>query len=549
MLVIRFSWALLLIAGLLAGCTIPFPPCDLASLLYPTGAHLSGGSLRLGVISASRTFPFDLPGPLAETGAKLAVLDDVRWGFIEPQAPQDGVHAYEWDNETAALDTRVEEYQKAGFELVIVLRAWNTWARAVAPQGGQAAVAASTPPQAQYMADYTAWVAAVVERYDGDGSDDFPNLVDVDGDGNPDPVRYFQIEFEASNGVWWQGTDTATTVAEYLELLRAAATSARSAFPAVQILLAGIPALDLLDRFPTAAGLEDVVSNINPAVCGAIAGFAQTLTATDAYDIVAVHSAADYTGLPTLADWVATLAGNQTEVWITGATSAPALVGDPKALAVNPLFPIMGETLWASLENGFDSNHTTVETWHRAEQARLSFKKWVVAAWSGFDALVIGLEQDRKQLENLALQQRDLAFQGLLDQADGFDPPGQRPVIPALSLAQAQLGGYSGIEQLSGLGEGVYAFRFLVESLPVYALWYDDGVAQGPNDAPAEIQVQLPVHAPQLTAFTLPTTREQSGPDIEILTPAGGLLPLMLTETPIVLRGEWTAIFLPQVLR
>lgn len=546
---LRRALALLFVLALLAACSIPYPPCDLQAILYPGTGSLRGGSLRLGVIDASRTFPFDLPEPLSQTGASLAVLDDVRWGFIEPQAPQEDVHDYEWDNETAALDTRVEEYQRAGFQLVMVLRAWNPWARAVSPQGGQAASAASTPPQAPFMADYAAWVAAVVERYDGDGIEDAPNLVDVDGDGAPDPVRYYQIESEVANGVWWQGVSAQSATDEYIALLRTAAAAARGAYDGVRILAAGLPALDLLDGFPTAAGLEDVVSNIHPSVCGAIGAFSRILAAADAYDIVSVHSLADYTGLATLGAWIATLAGPDAEVWINGATSAPALLGDPRSLGVNPLFPTRGDELWSTLKDPSDPGHEAVSTWYRREQARLAFKKWVYAAVYGFEALVAGLEQDRPLLENPALEQRDLAFQGLLEEANGFEPPSVRPVAPALALAQAQLGGYSEVQRLEGLDGGVEGFRFLVSNLPVYVLWLDDGVAQGPEDPSPQRQFNLAVQAPQLTVFTIPTEPGQEGPTIDVLPASDGRLALTLSETPVILRGEWGALYLPRVRR
>lgn len=549
MRVLRICLALIAVAVVASACSIPYPPCELDAVRYPSGARLRGDSLRLGVINASPLFTSDLPDPLRQTQASIAVLDDVRWGRVEPEPPHNGIHTYEWDDESVALDTRVHAYQQAGFELVMVLRAWNTWARSVAPQGGLAAAGASTPPKPDNQGDYAAWIAAVVERYDADGIEDAPNLLDVDGDGQPDPVRYFQIETEAVTGVWWQSANANTATGDYLDLLRSARTAAKAANPDAQILLAGIPALDLLDGYPSSAGLEDVVRNINPAVCGAIVAYDQLLAAHDAYDIAVVHSAADYTGLFTLADWVQTLAGRDVPVWVNGGTSAPALTGDPTSLSVNPLFPVRGEAFWSSIQNVFDAQHQQVERWYRAEQAKLAFKKWVFAAWSGFDVLVLGLEQDRPQYENENLGQRDLAFQGILDPADGFSVPGQRPAVPSLALAQAQLSGYSHLQRLQGLGAGVQAFEFMVEGLPVYALWYDDGVAQGPNDAPAAIEIQLPVRAPQLTAMIAPTERGQTGPIIEILTPTDGLLSLTLTETPIILRGEWVATFLPQIVR
>lgn len=540
--------ALVLLAGLFAGCTIPHPPCDLDRVAYPAAAHLQGGPLRLGVIDASQNFPFDLPGALAPTHATLAVLDDVRWGYIEPEPPQGGAHQYTWDDEVVALDTRVHAYQQAGFELVIVLRAWNTWARATAPAGGIAAAAASTPPRPEYLVDYTTWVNALVERYDADGVDDFQGLVDVNGDGAPDPVRYYQIETEAVDGVWWQGASPDAATAEYIALLRGAATSARTAFSGVNVIVAGAPALDLLDDFPTPVELQDVVSNINPAVCGALLSFAQILQARDAYDIVSVHSVADYTGLATQSAWIATLAGRPTTVWITGATSAPALTADPQELRVHPLFPATtGEALWQSLKNPGDSRHQAVERWYRAEQARLAFKKWVYAAANGFDVLVIGLEQDRPTLENPHLGVRDLAFQGLLDQTDGSGPPSARPALPVLALAQTRLGRYSSVRRVADLGAGVEAFVFTVRGLPVYTLWYEDDVAQGPGEPQGAATVHLSVRAPQMTALTIPTERGQAEPTPTALMPIDGMITFDLGETPVVLIGDWPPVFLPRL--
>ncbi|MCP4167034.1 MAG: hypothetical protein GY759_14270 [Chloroflexi bacterium] len=543
MRIMRKIWALVVVAGLLAGCSVPYPPCELSALIYPSGIRLQGDTLSLGIIDASSRFTFDLPEPLRQSGATLVMLDDVRWGYVEPEPPQEGIHFYEWDDEIAALDTRVQTYQQVGFELGIVLRAWNTWARAASPQGGLAAAAASTPPRVEYRADYAAWVEAVVERYDGDGVDDYPGLVDTDGDGSVDPIRYYQIETDAVSGIWWQGATPEQTVSDYLFLLDAAAEAARRASPQATILLASIPGLDLLDQFPTPEGLEDIVTNIDPAACGAIAAYAELLQKENAYDIATVSSAADYTGLATLSDWIATLAGRPLEVWITGSTSAPALTADPQSLSVNPLFPGNGESLWANLQQGDD----TTERWYQAEQARLSVKKWVYAAWSGFDALIVGLEQDRLLLENPTLGKRDLAFQGMLDQADGLVAPGQRPVIPALALAQAQLSGYTAIRQLAGLGDGVEAFELLLESSPVYVLWYDDGIAQGPHDAPVSTTVHQPVRASKFTALTVPTASDQQGPEIDILYADDGILELTLTETPVILRGEWAAQYWPSI--
>jgi hypothetical protein len=534
--------SLLILVGLGTGCALPYPPCEPEAILYPDGRALKGHGLRLGVINASPLFPADLATALRALQADLAVIDDVRWGLVEPEPPRGEEHTYLWDEEVVALDTRVQAYQQAGFEPILVLRAWNVWARAVSPEG---TTVASTPPRPEYEDDYAAWVAAVVERYDADGVDDFAGLVDTDGDGRPNPVRYYQIETEAVNGYWWQGVEAASAVDDYLRLLHLAGTAARGAYDEVRILVATVAGLDLLDGFPTPAELSDIVTNIHPSVCGALGGLRRLLAARADYDIIAVHSLGDYTGLATLAAWVATLAPADTPVWITGTTSAPALTGDPQVLRVRPRYPRDGEALWAALQHPQAPDHATVAAWYRAEQARLAFKKWVYAAVYGFEALVLGLEQDRPDLENPALGQRDLAFQGLLEPADGSGPPAPRPALTALALAQAQLGGYRTAQRLSGLGPHVQAFVFTVEGLPVYVFWYDDGVARLPADPPVSTTITLPVRSPLLTLFTVPTQREQTGPVVTPVIPVAGRVHLTITETPVILRGEWVSLYWP----
>ncbi len=529
------------LAWLISACTVPAPACELDGIRYPAGQRLQGEPIRLGVIDASHLFLTQLPDGLRTSQAQLAVLDDVRWGYIEPNPPQNGNHNYHWDAPAVQLDSRVAAYQDAGFELVMVLRAWNPWARVAGPQGGLAAAAASTPPKSEYLDDYAVWVQAVVERYDGDGVDDMPGL--------RHPVRYVQIETEATTGIWWQGLSPETAASDYVTLLRTASQAARAASPDVRILLGGIAATDMLDRDPSPADLEDVVRHISPDVCGALTAFQAILAATDAYDIVAVHSIADYTGLFTLADWVATQVGNGKPVWITGATSAPALTADPQMISVNPLFPGEGETYWEALRDPSHPDHAGVARWYRAEQARLAFKKWVMAAWAGFDVVVLGYEQDRPTYERPEYGLRDLAFQGML-------APGEetltRPVIHALATAQGQLGGYAAMERLMGLGPGVYAFEFIVEGQPVTAMWYDDGVAQGPADPPASISLTLATREPSLLVFTIPTRPGQTSPDVTTFTPENGVVTFPLTETPIIIRGQVEAslshaIFMPFV--
>ncbi len=531
------SWRVwLVLGGILlgvAGCVTPAPACQMEAIPYPQDRVLTGGSLQLGVIDASPRFLYELPSGLKQTQAPLAVLDDIRWGFIEPNPPENGVHTYRWNDPSARLDDRVAAYQDAGFQLVMVLRAWNPWARAFGPSGGMAGSLASTPPAAPYLNDYAAWVQALVERYDGDGIADSPSLRDVDGDGQVDPIRFFQIETETVSGTWWQGASPASWAEDYLTLLKTARHAAHQASEDAHILLGAIPATDLLDGSPAQADLQDAITHMDPAVCGALTAAVTILAATDSYDIVTAHSLADYTGLPLLAQWLATLIPPEKPVWLMGVTTGPALTADPQIIAAHPLYPAQGPSLWEALRDPSHPDHELVRTWYQGEQARLAFKKWVVAAASGFDVMVAGYEQDRPLYEHPEYQLRDLAFQGMLNPGES---PLTRPVVHALATAQAHLSGYEAVRQLQGFGPGVWAFEFIVEKEPVYVFWYDDGIAQGPREATPTTSLRLRTDETQVLAFSIPTLPGQTSPSMQLYIPDQGEVTLTLGETPIIIR-------------
>ncbi len=89
----------------------------------------------------------------------------------------------------STLDRLVREYQQAGFrECMIGLKSESAWASV---QPFPLEPSPNLAPKPEYMDDYEAWVGAVVERYDGDGIDDFADL--------EHPLRYYEIGVEFSS--------------------------------------------------------------------------------------------------------------------------------------------------------------------------------------------------------------------------------------------------------------------------------------------------------------------------------------------------------------
>jgi hypothetical protein len=124
----------------------------------------------------------------------------------------------------------------------MVLRSKSDWAAAPAYRtdllGGFGG--ASTPPKPDQWDAYGDFVRCVVERYDGDATNDMPGL--------RRPILDYEIESEAAVEIYWQGT-----AEEYLRLLKLAYSQVKAANPRARLIASGIGIPDLFDD---AAGAE-----------------------------------------------------------------------------------------------------------------------------------------------------------------------------------------------------------------------------------------------------------------------------------------------------
>ncbi|NUQ11131.1 MAG: hypothetical protein HUU26_02220 [Gemmatimonadaceae bacterium] len=167
-------------------------------------------------------------------GLEYALLDNLRLvrgmadAFAETGMPgmKHYVEAVQWGEMQSGpnapivftkFDWFVAEYQRAGFtELTISLKPHSQWA---SKQVGRLR-STNAAPKPEFREDFSRWVQAVVERYDGDGVDDMPGL--------RWPVRHVEIGNEFSS---YQPEP----VDEYLATLKLAYAAAHRAFPQVMV--------------------------------------------------------------------------------------------------------------------------------------------------------------------------------------------------------------------------------------------------------------------------------------------------------------------------
>ncbi len=532
---LRFVIVIFMAAALACGpavstATAPVPTSSPTAQPATTTAPLTI-SVEYGILGVAEAY--------AAAGVTYSKLQDafVIWGNIEPEPGQ-----YQW----GPLDAIVLEYQSAGFtSLQMDLTALSPWAASRLPSLSDHG---DPFPKEEYLDDYAAFVAQVVERYDDDGVDDMPGLLY--------PIHDYGIEREFTG--YWPGT-----AEEYVRLLKIAYPAIHAADPDARVLLVALLLADVFDGNPSRAEVERRLA-ITPNFRKSLADTLTILAACDAYDIVDFHALADYTEIPPTAAWIreqldANGCGDK-PIWIGDAFPMSALVGFGGFVPPIPFAPTtlatrdqVVETLKA-IADPADSNHDSAQAWLRAETARSLVKKIVVSAGEGILGINLGNLEDWKT--GLPAVDKPLVpslgaamFMGLMDTTVTARMPGgklpfnghewakarkagdARPGLYALGLATEKIGRFTSVEELD-LGTDVWAYRFETASGPAWVLWYDDGSLYLPGEAAPIITVNLPFDAGRALVTHTPTSDKETQPETATLEASNNALSLTLDSTP-----------------
>jgi hypothetical protein len=165
-------------------------------------------------------------------GIKAAGLDWVRteigWREIEPNAPQDGVHTYDW----SLADNYVTALADQGLQLFPMLMPAPVWAQDPAAAAADCDRRSAVAPE--YAGDYGDFAGALVRRYGAGGSfwADHPDLT-------PQPVTRVELWNEPNfRSFWCPAPDPET----FASLVRQGADSIHAADPSVDVVLGGLAA-------------------------------------------------------------------------------------------------------------------------------------------------------------------------------------------------------------------------------------------------------------------------------------------------------------------
>jgi len=472
------------------------------------GVRDPGQDAFLGVGYAAR----GLARVYSELGAQFTKVPLVSWGRTEPRPPIGGRHNYQW----SLLDKLVKEYQDQGFRQMVVLKASSPWAsdtvRASRAHRGPGKGAVSAPPKPKHKDDYHQWVAAIVERYDGDGEHDMPGL--------RYPILHWEVESEVQHEGYWRGT-----AQEYGEMLRIAYDAVKAACPSAKVVLAGINLGELFLGGPSPEELQKRIDAL-PSLHKHAADFVRyTLTLVDYYDEIELHYNRHYSTITHELAWVRSeLAKHDTDkpIWAGDAISTPWLFSTSE----RHLLPYSSQAIFDHLTQRRDSD---VVRWFRAEQARISVKKIAAGAAAGLRGIILELLQDWSPPTSgkPAAFYKNWMVAGL---ADASKRP--RPAYFAVQQVASLIQDFTAAERIPSNGSAeVYRFRF-ADKDPLYITWDNNGPHR------LVLRVEFPA-----AAITKTITHAGEEPQTIWQTVGTGELTVNVDETPrLIYTGRGRAV-------
>ena len=466
-------------------------------------------------------------------------LEAFEWGASEPAAPQDGVHTYDW----SCTDAMILDAQGAGLvDVMSYLSPRSEWGSV--DVGG--AVEGDIMPAADRMDDYRDWVAALMERYDGDGHDDMPELVA--------PVRYWVV------GPEWSGFWPSDDHGDYIAFAEATSEAARGAFS--QVRLGTIPFLFVTEfegNEPSEAEIDQRMAS-GSDFRNSTEGVMAILDRLDLFDFVCIHSLGDYTELPPMMRWFRTQMadrGFDLPIWIDDAFPMGALANAYGFPAQYPVDANQQDEIWDILEGIalMEGDYGSREDWLHAHMASETVKKLVTARAEGAIGIHIGNTEDWVPDAEPALRHATAGFIGAaafmgmrdVDHSAGYEVCDERvagdlrPAYRNVRLYQDRIGDDPFvIMELMGVLEGHRGYRFAGAGSEEWVLWRETGdfLMPGEPDAAQTYTFDLPSGAAGATGWSAVTDPSAPPPESEHISSAGQTLTIDLDSVPLFVEFD-----------
>lgn len=491
------------------------------------------------------------------------------WSAIQPSES----HEYNF----AVPDSIVRLFQAHGFELTWYLNCEARWAWVNPNPSPAVRLGASMAPAPDKEDDWQAYVRAVVERYDGDGTDDMPGLTL--------PIRFYlmpgEVKFDKSglgdeeSPAFW-----ADTIDNLLRLHRLTHAALRAADPSGNAKLVGSSAVlwDLYADFPDYPAFDSTDGLVWQRLNGRnFRGLGYTQGWSDLKKLLAGLGddrngvACDYLGWHPHFSWrvidqefrlVRALAGSKPiyvdDMWCNifaqGYTAGvfPAIPGEaqfnappadpPAPIAwVQRLYGDFPNSLFSTLDphdalrQKLQSGDAAALRWYEANGARQLVKSLVTALGEGAERVSISGSNDVAPLRNPPFQ--EIGWINLLGtRQEGYR---EKPQFHTYKLLVEKLRTLTVAARLAVSADPrTRVYKFERPSGPLYVLWSEAGPAP-PNldyDLPTGETVSFAVGTDKLVRTRLITSAEQPYARVDSITAENRQVVLALGHEPFLLE-------------
>jgi len=509
----------------------------------------------------------------APLGLSSVKFNDLKWQYIEADAPINGNHTYDW----SVLDEAVLRWEEAGARrLIFHLAPASSWgtedSQTIAEdvlglpcdQIGDDCAGFPANPKPEHWGDWEAWVTAMCERYDGDGVDDIAGLQHAHLE--------FQLLNEAQNFFFYMGSSE-----HYQELLQHTRTALDACSADAQILHYGLTFNGLSHGGVSDAvfweRVEEKAASFAP-VTGAAYRHAMammlgspdpaathdvvpTVSMCEYFDVMAMHCnqsiehmLEEYTFLRGKLD---AHGCESTPVLCDDSTSAPTLYSAYELEWWDSSYggaDMTGEQIHEALAADYAAydfwcdptgsippsglTYGDARTWHDRYHAAFAVKKASTALALGMTRFMAGLLEDWGPESGCYWMHQGLsASTGNLLFPLWYDDP--RPAYHSYGLLRDKVTGY-----VSATREVVDDVTLLTfnrqgpggEPEPVYLVWYLDDELPFPGDPEQTHPFELEVGTETALVTHLITEAGADTPATEVVDTPGGIYSGVAAQTP-----------------
>jgi len=225
------------------------------------------------------------PDYVDHLGVGIAGRNQYQWWRFEPEPPVNGVHSYTWD----FFDKDMRGFHDADLQIQIVVGPMSEWGTVVNTSEIEWNTQFS-PPKEEHWDDWGEFIYQLVERYDGDGYMDAPNITKP-------VIKIIQIGNEIEVPMHW--TDNGGTFENYNQLLNVSYLNAKRADPNILVARAATNPGSAFDDDPSSEEIEEIMS------LGQHDEFInKSLDAADYFDLFGIHLNSNYTGIVPFVEWI-----------------------------------------------------------------------------------------------------------------------------------------------------------------------------------------------------------------------------------------------------